>query len=49
MFCFGYIKFQMPIRHLKEVIKQEVAYMNMELKEEVWIEDKIFRAISIHR
>lgn len=49
MFCFAHIKLEMSIRHLKEVVKQEVGYMNVELREEVWTEDKNFGVTRIQR
>ena len=46
---FGHVKFEMSVIHLKELVKQEVVYMNVELREEVWTEDKNSGVINIHR
>lgn len=46
---FGHVKFEMSVIHLKELVKQEVVYMNVELREEVWTEEKNSGVINIHR
>ena len=48
VFHSGHVKFEMSFRHIKEVVKQEVKYMNVELREEVWTEDENVGVISMH-
>lgn len=49
VFHSGHVKFEMSFRHIKEVVKQEVRYMNVELREEVWTKDENVGVISMHR